>query len=852
MRAALAMLLALAATSTVAPAPVAAEPAGLSALDPGAFNPELIISDQLFFDGAAMSAADIQAFLDQKVGSCLTNRCLNIASVPVPNRPADYSIDTGGLICSAISGGNLRVSELIYRAQVACGISAKAILVTLQKEQSLVTSKAPSDWALRAAMGMGCPDTAPCDDAFAGLASQIVSGTRQLKAYKVGGFAKRPGVQYIQYHPDASCLGTTLNVRNWATASLYSYTPYQPNSSALANLYGSGDSCSSYGNRNFWRFYNEWFGASVVYDPMGDIATAYAALGGASGSLGAVTSAPSCSGVSITCTAVYAHGVIHWTRYAGAIGVAGAVGDYYLSAGGVTGRLGAPVAAASAVTDPNGNGVVQSFVNGVVHSSAVGMFTVPGAIMGAYGAVGWIRGSYGWPTAELKCGAGGCVQYFQGGAASMSRDGNIGGFLSSDLFELYQGLGGASGALGYPTGSPTAIADRNGNGTVLGFDGGVVHSSSSGVFVVPTAMMAVYSKEGWLRGYLGWPRAAAVCDPSGCTQKFAGGTLAVSPTGQQQEYVPEIAEVHAAEGGVSGYLGAATAAISKVVDAKGDGYAQSFAGGVIHSSSQGTYAVPATVMAAYTKEGWLRGYLGWPTGRAICDASGCTQAFMGGTLRVDAGGSGGVVDPAINAAYQAAGGPTGPLGAVSSTATRIADPKGNGAAQSFAGGVIHSGPSGAFPVYTTVMNAYSREGWLRGYLGWPTALQTEVTDPRGNGFAQSFQGGVIHSSASGTFGVPTTVMAGYAASGWVRGELGWPTAAATNVTAPNGNGIAQSFQGGIIHAGPAGAFAVPTKVMTVYSARGWVRGSLGWPTGVATCDATGCVQQFQGGRIDTR
>ena len=47
---------------------------------------------------------------------------------------------------------------------------------------------------------------------------------------------------------------------NAATAALYYYTPYQPNAAALANLYGTGDSCSAYGNRNFWRLYRDWFG----------------------------------------------------------------------------------------------------------------------------------------------------------------------------------------------------------------------------------------------------------------------------------------------------------------------------------------------------------------------------------------------------------------------------------------------------------------------------------------------------------------------------------------------------------------------------------------------------------------
>ena len=34
--------------------------------------------------------------------------------------------------------------------------------------------------------------------------------------------------------------------------SLYNYTPYQPNAAALAAYPGTGDSCSAYGNRNFF------------------------------------------------------------------------------------------------------------------------------------------------------------------------------------------------------------------------------------------------------------------------------------------------------------------------------------------------------------------------------------------------------------------------------------------------------------------------------------------------------------------------------------------------------------------------------------------------------------------------
>ena len=91
-----------------------------------------------------------------------------------------------------------------------------------------------------------------------------MQGVRQLKIYKAGRFGKQPGINYIGYNPSASCGGTNLNIQNYATAALSNYTPYQPNAASLANVSGSGDSCSTYGNRNFWRYYRTWFGSTGV------------------------------------------------------------------------------------------------------------------------------------------------------------------------------------------------------------------------------------------------------------------------------------------------------------------------------------------------------------------------------------------------------------------------------------------------------------------------------------------------------------------------------------------------------------------------------------------------------------
>jgi putative cell wall-binding protein len=151
------------------------------------------------------------------------------------------------------------------------------ILATMQKEQGVVTQKAPTDYALRYAMGYACPDSSGCSDANAGLGVQIYQGARQLMTYKVSNevwkYKPSTSPQFVAYHPDyyvnGRCGGTQVVIRNFATAALYNYTPYQPNAAALANMGGTGDNCSSYGNRNFWSFYSDWFGNPLDLVPGG-------------------------------------------------------------------------------------------------------------------------------------------------------------------------------------------------------------------------------------------------------------------------------------------------------------------------------------------------------------------------------------------------------------------------------------------------------------------------------------------------------------------------------------------------------------------------------------------------------
>lgn len=241
-------------------------------VSPGLWDPGYIISDQQFFDGGAMSVAEIQAFLNAKVPVCHPEWSAG------PDDPIvclkDYRQDTISRAADAycpnpyVGAANESAATVIFKVAQACNISPKVLLVTLQKENGLVTHTYPSAWRYRSAMGYGCPDTgAGCDAQYFGFQNQVWRAARQFQLYRLRptSYNYRAGVNnQIGFHPNAACGAQTVYIQNSATAALYNYTPYVPNAAALSAMPGTGNSCSSYGNRNFWMYYWEWFGSPTI------------------------------------------------------------------------------------------------------------------------------------------------------------------------------------------------------------------------------------------------------------------------------------------------------------------------------------------------------------------------------------------------------------------------------------------------------------------------------------------------------------------------------------------------------------------------------------------------------------
>lgn len=246
------------------------------------FERGFIISDDNFYNGSAMTASQVQSFLNQKVPRCtlgdpgrakgsknywagwetkLAHDCLKTYSMKTPTRTADA-------YCKTYVGKNKETAaEIIANVGKACGISQKVLLVNLQKEQSLITDNWPTLKQYEIAMGYGCPDTGlnyspECADVYFGFFNQVYNAARQLLRYKkdTSYFTWFPVKKNtnIQYGVNPQCGSKNVYIENNATAALYYYTPYTPHDNLLN---GKTYNCArgSEANINFFSMYSSWF-----------------------------------------------------------------------------------------------------------------------------------------------------------------------------------------------------------------------------------------------------------------------------------------------------------------------------------------------------------------------------------------------------------------------------------------------------------------------------------------------------------------------------------------------------------------------------------------------------------------
>jgi len=240
----------------------------LAQIEPG-FDPNKLIDDKVFSDTQTFGGPEgVQKFLEVK-NSVLADTSSNFL---VKLKEPDNVLLKTGLEDPRPSLGRLRTAaELIWDASKHSGLNPQVILVTLNKEQGLITSA--SDYsperlqkALDRAMGFDCPDASGCGNLFPGFYYQLfgnydADGNRYLGASKslmksfttpggrgplIDGRTSRVGESITLENTLGGYAEATpsqvVTIFNQATAALYRYTPHVFN-----------------GNYNFWKFFNAWF-----------------------------------------------------------------------------------------------------------------------------------------------------------------------------------------------------------------------------------------------------------------------------------------------------------------------------------------------------------------------------------------------------------------------------------------------------------------------------------------------------------------------------------------------------------------------------------------------------------------
>lgn len=243
-----------------------------------AYDGGRIIDDSVLLNSATMSASDIQNFLTGK-GSGLATRTFlfDCAATDVSNT---YYQNAG-----APCGQTVLASQIIYYASQIYGINPQAVLSTIQKEQSLVTTTNPTTWQINQAMGYGCPTTGGCG--ASNFLYQIDNGTWLLRLHTerargnmtwwftstswVCGSSKNfykpslyPG-QNVSFYDEDNVYYRTHFIANAATSSFYCYTPHAYNNpNGLYGLPKYGTTGRYYtGSYNFVSFFERWFGPTT-------------------------------------------------------------------------------------------------------------------------------------------------------------------------------------------------------------------------------------------------------------------------------------------------------------------------------------------------------------------------------------------------------------------------------------------------------------------------------------------------------------------------------------------------------------------------------------------------------------
>ncbi len=332
------------------------------------------------------------------------------------------------------------------------------------------------------------------------------------------------------------------------------------------------------------------------------------------------------------------------------------------------------------------------------------------------------------------------------------------------------------------------------------------------------AMMAAWEKAGGDTSTLGARNGDVYPVGDGFALDFDGGKMFFTPdTGARFIYGPILEKYESLGGPADGDLGFPT--INEVPGLAGpDSRVSTFSASdnpvIFWTPDHGAFVVRGALNAAWDKLGSSGGVLGAPVGDETYDGEVTSQKFSGGevswnrktkeftttpaVLADQLKGLQVAIDPtvAINMAWRAAGGASGPLGAKKGAQYPIG---GDGIAQDFVGGKVFFNPAtGANAVEGEILAKYeSLGGPVSSDLGFPVANESDggiAPASRVATFSAADEPVIFWTSDHGAFVVRGAMKAAWDKLKGPTGKLGAPVGDQT----VDGDMVSQKFTGGKI------------------------------------------------------
>jgi len=157
------------------------------------------------------------------------------------------------------------------------------------------------------------------------------------------------------------------------------------------------------------------------------------------------------------------------------------------------------------------------------------------------------------------------------------------------------------------------------------------------------------------------------------------------------------------------------------------------------------------------------------------------------------------------------------------------------------------GHGAAHEVHGAILGHYLTMGGPSSALGLPATDETGTPDRVGR-FNHFQYGSIYWTPTTGAQSIQGAIKAKWAQDQWETGFLGYPLT--DERTTPDGTGRYNHLQGGSLYWTPtAGAHSVQGAIRDSWAAQGWERGPLGYPTSDEYPVPGGRQSDFQGGTL---